>query len=192
MAGFDPSKPAEPGHVRSTPLARLEVAYFREKPDAREARALLRRGCLWNTMVMALSKPRPYGLWAGSVCPRRCTNSMRSFWCCVPYVKGVCAHSTSTFALERLYEELPSADFSKDILQHVPSKSRLLPMEGVDWCDWGRPQSSDRDLGSPWTGSSLPSYRPHNVWKPAPIVVENGPLLERRKATGIGVRRIAT
>jgi mannose-1-phosphate guanylyltransferase len=42
-------------------------------------------------------------------------------------------------ALARLYQELTPADFSKDLLQHVPDRSLVLPMDGIDWCDWGRP-----------------------------------------------------
>jgi len=43
-------------------------------------------------------------------------------------------------ALATVYNDLAPADFSIDILQHVSERSMVLRMDGVDWCDWGRPQ----------------------------------------------------
>ena len=42
--------------------------------------------------------------------------------------------------LASIYNDLSPADFSRDILEHVFERSMVLPMDGVDWCDWGRPQ----------------------------------------------------
>ena len=42
--------------------------------------------------------------------------------------------------LKRLYEHLTPADFSRDVLQHAASRCMLLPMRGIDWSDWGRPE----------------------------------------------------
>ena len=168
---IDPSTPAEPGPV-ARPHGSTEVAYFREKPDAREARALLRRGCLWNTMVMAV---KAKALWTlGRQCLPEMMYKFDAFLLVLRAVReGRLGAQHETLALERLYEELTPADFSKDILQHVPNHSRALPMDGVDWCDWGRPQRVTEALARLGRGPVFPSYRPHNVRKPAPVAVES-------------------
>ena len=51
-------------------------------------------------------------------------------------------------ALASVYNDLASADFSIDILQHVSERSMVLRMDGVDWCDWGRPQRVAKTLAS--------------------------------------------
>ena len=117
----------------------MRVVRFQEKPDGEEARALLREGCLWNTMVIA-AKART--LW---LLGRQCLPEMMyEFDAYLRVLRGIRAGRLSpkfeAGALACLYSHLAPADFSKDVLQHVCDQSILLPMDGVDWCDWGRPQ----------------------------------------------------
>ncbi len=48
--------------------------------------------------------------------------------------------------LARLYEHLAPADFSKDILQPSAKRCLVLPMQGIDWSDWGRPERVEETL----------------------------------------------
>ncbi len=134
----------DPGRARTegAPAAicrAMEVTRFQEKPDLEEARALLRQGCLWNTMIVAASAKT---LWAlGRLCLPEMMGNFDAFLTVLRAVRerrlDPCWESR---ALEALYSGMAPADFSKDILQHVSAQSMVLRMEGVDWCDWGNPQ----------------------------------------------------
>jgi mannose-1-phosphate guanylyltransferase len=126
-------------HFSSASNDLMKVVTFREKPDAREAHALFRQGCLWNTMVMAV---RAQTLW--NMAKQYLPETMCGFEAFLQVLRAIQSGHLEpefeAFALSRLYGELKPADFSKDILQHASDRCMVLPMEGVDWCDWGRPQ----------------------------------------------------
>ena len=42
-------------------------------------------------------------------------------------------------ALRELYARLPVSSFSVDVLSARPSNLVVLPVTGVEWCDWGQP-----------------------------------------------------
>jgi mannose-1-phosphate guanylyltransferase len=120
------------------PYGSRKVASFREKPVAREARVFLRQGCLWNTMVMAVKANTLWGLCRQFLPEMTC--KFHAFLLVLRAIReGRLKPEHEATALARLYQELTPADFSKDLLQHVPDRSLVLPMDGIDWCDWGRP-----------------------------------------------------
>lgn len=133
-----PGKARADGGI-SLPHGSMQVLCFQEKPGGREARALLRYGCLWNTMIIATKAKT---LWAlGRQCLPEMMSTFDAFLLVLRAIRE--ARLDPKFeasALMTVYNSLASADFSKDILQHVSSQSMLLAMDGVDWCDWGRPQ----------------------------------------------------
>jgi mannose-1-phosphate guanylyltransferase len=53
-------------------------------------------------------------------------------------------------ALERVYENLPSINFSKGVLEVLPFEHRrgllVLPVRGVTWSDWGTVDHLTRTL----------------------------------------------
>jgi hypothetical protein len=55
------------------------------------------------------------------------------------YLEAVLAH---------VYRDLPASDFSRHILQRAPERSTVVPMEGIDWCDWGRPERISATLAA--------------------------------------------
>ena len=135
---IDPGRAWTEGRTATTCRA-MEVSRFQEKPDLEEARALLRQGCLWNTMIVAASAKT---LWALG---RRCLPEMMgNFDAFLTVLRAVrerrLAPCWESKALDTLYSGMAPADFSKDILQQSTAQSMLLQMEGVDWCDWGHPQ----------------------------------------------------
>lgn len=107
------------------------VARMLEKPGQARAKAMYEEGCLWNTMVLAFRG--------------------RNFW---KLFKKLHPGAVGRFepllaarggrvdgeALAALYRDMPEVDLSRDVLQRVPARSLVLPMEGVLWCDWGRPE----------------------------------------------------
>lgn len=107
------------------------VTSFEEKPPREACDALLAEGALWNTMVFAGSIEAFWAV-ASRALPDE-TALFSLYWDAVetPWEGEV---------LERLYEQLPSRDLSKDVLQVVPRRLLVLPLEGVVWSDWGRPE----------------------------------------------------
>ncbi len=104
------------------------VTGFREKPDAQGAQHLLRTGGLWNTMVIAV----------------RWSTIWRLGWRCFPTMM---AHfeefrphigtDRELCALNSLYDVLPSANFSTDVLQEALDSLVVMELRGVLWSDWG-------------------------------------------------------
>lgn len=117
----------------------MEVTRFQEKPDLEEARALLRQGCLWNTMIVAANAKT---LWAlGRQCLPEMMGNFDAFLTVLRAVRERRLDpSWEAKALKSLYSGMAPVDFSKDILQHAFARCLVLRMEGVDWCDWGHPQ----------------------------------------------------
>jgi len=121
------------------PRRPANVKYFREKPSENEARSLFQRGCLWSTMVVAV-KARTLWRLAREYLPET-SYRFEAFLSVLSAVREErlgARHEGA--ALIRLYKELAAKDFSKDLLQRVPHLSKILPMDGVDWCDWGHPR----------------------------------------------------
>jgi mannose-1-phosphate guanylyltransferase len=133
--------PGKPGAAGLRPLIHgsVPVAAFQEKPGGKAALALLQQGCLWNTMVIAASAKLLWRL--GRQCLPEMMCKFDAFLLVLRAIReGRIDPKYEASALAGIYSDLAPADFSKDILQHVSGQSILLPMEGVDWCDWGRPQ----------------------------------------------------
>lgn len=123
------------------PLVRgpMPVTCFQEKPGGSAAHALFLQGCLWNTMVIAAKAKT---LWAlGRQLLPEMMGEFDAFVTVLRAVRdGRLDPEIEASALACVYDHLTQADLSKDILEHVADQSMVLPMEGVDWCDWGRPQ----------------------------------------------------
>lgn len=110
----------------ATPL--YKVNRFWEKPALPQARACLERGCLWNTFVTIGS--------AAALLDLVCSE-----------VPNVVLSMTRGFAEDDLtstYAQLPSVDFSRDILANQPNRLRVLRDSYSGWADLGSP---DRVLG---------------------------------------------
>ena len=124
-----------------------KVTRFREKPDVHEARALLTKGCLWNTLIVAVAARTLWTL--GRECLPQMLSQFDAFRMVLRDVReGRLDPSYEASALAGIYSDLSPADFSADILQRVPERSMVLPMEGVEWCDWGHPQRVTDTLAS--------------------------------------------
>jgi mannose-1-phosphate guanylyltransferase len=134
---IEPSEPV-PGED-----AAWTVTRFHEKPDARTAERLARAGFLWNTMIFAA---RARALWSlgGRLRP-----DMMGY---MDGVKAALGTGRQFWALEEAYLRMPSVNFSRDLLERDPTAVLMVPLMGVSWCDWGRPERVSetlRALGRP-------------------------------------------
>jgi mannose-1-phosphate guanylyltransferase len=120
----------EPGRVvsqaRARPLCR--VNRFWEKPASHEAQTLLQKGCLWNTFVTIGAADTFLEL----VCSE------------VPNVVLSLTRALAAKDLGPSYAELPSVDFSRDILANQAKRLLVVRDSGSGWADLGSP---DRVLG---------------------------------------------
>lgn len=118
-----PKTPRRDGAVPS-------IRRFVEKPAPALADALFRQGALWNTM---LSVSRGDALWhLGRLhLPRQAALFE-------DYARSAGAPDAAS-CLERLYERLLAADFSRDLVA-ASAGLRVASMIGAGWCDCGTPE----------------------------------------------------
>jgi mannose-1-phosphate guanylyltransferase len=119
-----------PSPVESNGDAR-RVEAFLEKPPRRLAEEALRKGALWNTMIVA---SKVQALW--SLGWRSLPEIMPAFTRLLDTLRA----GREDTPLEEIYLDLPSRDFSSGLLQRASDRSRVLEMTGVWWSDWGRPE----------------------------------------------------
>lgn len=109
-----------------------EVSRFVEKPEARFARTLIRRGGLWNTMVIAFNAKTFLEL-ACRVAPIL----HRSF----QKILGAIGTPLEGKVVEEVYRALEPVNFSKGLLEALSAQYSshlgVLPIQGVRWSDWG-------------------------------------------------------
>jgi len=113
-----------------------KVELFVEKPGPEAAEKIIRRGALWNTLVMIFKATTMM-----NVLQRAMPDVYRSFQ---PLQKAIGTPDEQPM-LEAVYHELRPINFSSAILQALPFEHRqallVLPVRGVTWSDWG---SADR------------------------------------------------
>lgn len=135
-----------PGKRLSGTRASL-VWRFKEKPSPEDARSHYRDGWLWNTMIVVA---RAGALWqlAESQHPE-----MTRRLCAL---RGWLGLPEEAQALELAYRSMPRLNFSRDLLERLPGWTAVLPMEGVRWSDWGRPERVEQTLSRIGQRSVLP------------------------------------
>jgi len=150
LLGFVPET-AEYGWIepadRIPGTALLRVAGFWEKPALGLAQALPGRGCLWNSSVMIARIPALLALFRSAV-----PELARAFAAIEPML-GTIAEPR---AVRSLYRTLGAMSFSDEVLARRPANLAVLPVEGVRWSDWGRPQRVIDTLGRLGTEPAWP------------------------------------
>lgn len=134
----------EPGDERTalpldSGICAMDVGGFREKPCKLEADRYYRRHWLWNTMVFAA---RAETLW--SLGCRLLPDMMAPFRTLRSVLRAVLDERVPadhfSMAVTHLYNNMPTADFSRHILQKSAASTVVMPIKRVHWCDWGRPE----------------------------------------------------
>lgn len=108
-----------------------QIHEFVEKPESGDGERLLNQGALWNTLVFVAPVET---LWHAG-------------WTCVPDVMErfeQLGDSIGTPAeesvLQTIYDDMPTRDFSRDVLQPLSRQLGIIELEKVLWSDWGRPE----------------------------------------------------
>lgn len=123
---------------KTGPAARLRaVQSFVEKPDPATSRELARTGALVNSFIFASRGSTLVQLYAATL-----PELLRSF------VPVVLAESPQA-RLRELYDEIPSRDFSRAVLERSPDFLGLLAVPPCGWSDLGTPSRLERFLGRP-------------------------------------------
>lgn len=120
-------EPAAP--IPGTPLFR--VSGFCEKPTRALAEVLLERLCLWNSLVVVARVPTLLAM------IRQATPALDAGFAAVQATLGTPAECG---AVRTLYRGLKPSSFAADVLAMRPSNLAVLPVSGVWWSDWGRPE----------------------------------------------------
>jgi mannose-1-phosphate guanylyltransferase len=100
------------------------VSAFWEKPSLTDARFLQQSGCLWNTFV-AIGLANAF---------------VELFAATVPHLLNLIGSALSEAALERLYSEMDSVDFSHAVLSAAPERLFVLRDGPSGWTDFGSPR----------------------------------------------------
>ena len=120
----------------------FEVLAFHEKPAARVAAELIRRGALWNTLVMVARVRRVLEL-LRAVRPADVT----------PFEET----PLDPPALAAVYDRLPPWNFSHGFLSRIPEHLVVTRADDLGWSDWGTPEAIERSFAAigmvpPWRG----------------------------------------
>ncbi len=86
--------------------------------------------------------------------------------------------------MSRVFESLGRADFSRHVLQRIPDQALVMPLEDVDWNDWGSPARIKETLQK---YGKEGRFQPR-VMRPAPsrLSVQPSPLLDQSFQMGPG------
>ncbi len=117
------------------------VRQFWEKPSDADARALLRRGALWNTFVFVAQAAT---LW--EMTRQTAPDLYDEFM----YLRRFLYSPHAEEMTNRVYSTLRSVNFSSDICEALPARLRVLRVPEVGWSDWGsekRIRASLQQLG---------------------------------------------
>ena len=105
-----------------------QIHRFWEKPTPGVACELYERGCLWNSFVL-IANAKALLLLMAKALPdlyRRFASSRLAF-----------ASVREEEILRAVYRDLPSTDFSNQVLTQFSSEFAVLPVSGVRWSDLG-------------------------------------------------------
>ena len=134
------------------------IQSFVEKPESVDGKRMMSEGGLWNTLVLVTKVET---LW-------------KSGWLCFPDVMerfeglrrqiGTPAEGST---LQAMYQDMPTRNFSREILQPLAGQLGVMELNDVTWSDWGRPErivETLRSMGKKpafpmeaFLGSSVPS-----------------------------------
>ena len=145
LLGVRPQK-NEPGYGWIEPTRELysdgetkvfNVKKFIEKPDSTLSRHLIKSGCLINTFVMV----------------GKCSTFIKYFYRCIPElfdafqpIRSQFGTSNEEITIRRFYKYLPSANFSKYVLERIPHHLNVLEVPDVYWSDWGDEHRISKDI----------------------------------------------
>src|SRR5262249_20222608 len=130
-----------PGRQLGPGADTFAVLAFQEKPSARVAANMVRRGAaLWNSLVMVARV-------------RRVLDLLRALR---PADVAVLEGAPLDFAgLSAAYDRLRPWNFSRGFLSHIAEHLVVTRADGLGWSDWGTPEAIERSFAAigvvpPW------------------------------------------
>ena len=121
-----------------------KVLTFCEKPTQEMAELLYARHCLWNTLIISC---RIRKLWSlASVYMPEVHRLFELFVKQLPFLSG-CPAAYQCQALLNLYALLPRTNLSYALLNRAARHCLVMPLTGILWSDWGRPERVNQFLG---------------------------------------------
>jgi len=108
------------------------VLRFAEKPTLEKARELIKEGALWNTFILAGTVRALLSLFEGRFAAT--ISDMRRA------VQLAESSRVGPVALEVLYADLESRDFSRDVLELHDQMLQVLRVRSCGWTDLGTPK----------------------------------------------------
>lgn len=143
LLGAEPDHPdPELGYIVPSARRGEAAAVLRsvERPTTEKASILLREGALWNTFILAGSLRALLNLfeghWLSTVAAMRQALKLAQ--------NGVIGPA----ALEFLYANLDSLDFSRDVLERHEQLLQVLRVPSCGWTDLGTPQRVEETIRS--------------------------------------------
>jgi len=129
LLGMEPTAhDAEYGWILpATGEAVTGVRHFQEKPSAEQVRQLVSSGALINSFIIVAHAHTMVGLFSDTL-----PGVLQSF-------RGCLSQSPPTTSLPQLYERLPRADFSRDVLERSTPFLNVVRVAPCGWSDLGTP-----------------------------------------------------
>lgn len=115
----------------------MTVARFVEKPPLAQTRELIRAGGLWNAFIIVSSARALLELFQARIDP-----IVAAMQAAIDYERG----HPGVGAMAALYEELPTVDFSRDIVAGQEGAFRVLAVPKCGWSDLGTPKRVEEAL----------------------------------------------
>lgn len=109
----------------------FEVRRFHEKPGPVQAREFHAAGFMWNTFIMAARASTVWEL-TRAFHPQLVERFDR--------LRASIGRPEEAGVLGWIYQDMPSVNFSRDILERAPDRTLVAPLSGIEWNDWGRPE----------------------------------------------------
>jgi mannose-1-phosphate guanylyltransferase len=125
------------GTGKSAHAGAIPVAGFVEKPPLTQAKELIQRGALWNTMVFAVENGT---LW--DMVQRTAPILYHAF----RLIQMNLHAGSPPQAVEHIYQAIPAVNFSSSICEPLAARLCVLPVPDVGWSDWGTVGSILRTL----------------------------------------------
>ncbi len=107
------------------------VRRFWEKPSPTMARALFRRGCLWNSFVIVG--------WVSAFL-QLIKAAVPDLLAAFAPLRRVLGTGRESAVVDGVYARLAVRDFSSEVLARRPQNLAAIVVKGVEWSDWGKPE----------------------------------------------------
>ncbi len=155
LLGIEPETPdPDYGWVLPGPgRGALPITSFVEKPPTAVAADLMRRGALWNSFMFVATARALLGLYEEA--------EPELLAACIHHLRP---HGGQAAALSGLERTLPFRDFSRDILERVPDRLRVLKVAPCGWSDLGTPARLEA-----WIAEQEALLAPAGEMEPRPL-----------------------